>query len=102
MAADGNEASAAGRAAALLGRPVGGAAATPSDLRSAAGLLHDLVVWGLDRGLPDSASWPPSCCPSTPDWPGFSTGGWRRSSACRRSSCGTPPPPPGERRSPRS
>jgi len=55
MAADGNEASAAGRAAALLGRPVAGAAATPPDLRSAAGLLHDLVVWGLDRGLPDAA-----------------------------------------------
>jgi hypothetical protein len=55
MAADGNEPSAAGRAAALLGRPGGGAPARPPDLRSAAGLLHDLVVWGLDQGLPDAA-----------------------------------------------
>jgi len=55
MAADGNEPSAVGRAAALLGRPVGEVAATPADLRSAAGLLHDLVVWGLDQGLPDAA-----------------------------------------------
>src|SRR5581483_8202458 len=55
MADDGNEASAAGRAAALLGRPTGGAPATAADLRWAAGLLHDLVVWGLDQGLPDAA-----------------------------------------------
>src|SRR5438445_9020611 len=55
MAPDGNESSAAGRAAALLGRPIGGVAATTGDLRSAAGLLHDLVVWGLDQGLPDAA-----------------------------------------------
>ncbi|HKN90008.1 MAG TPA: hypothetical protein VJ622_06975, partial [Acidimicrobiia bacterium] len=55
MAADGNEPSAVGRAAALLGREVGDRAATPADLRSAAGLLHDLVVWGLDQGLPDAA-----------------------------------------------
>src|SRR2546423_7544787 len=55
MAPDGNEPSAAGRAAALLGRPVGDVAATPADLRSAAGLLHDLVVWGLTQRLPDAA-----------------------------------------------
>ena len=55
MAADGNEPSAVGRAAALLGRPVGEATASPADLRFAAGVLHDLVVWGLDQGLPDSA-----------------------------------------------
>src|SRR5579884_1015089 len=55
MAADANEPSAAGRAAALLGRPVGGAVATAPDLRSAAGLLHDLVVWGLAQDLPDAA-----------------------------------------------
>src|SRR5437763_10185845 len=53
--ADGNEPSVVGRAAALLGRPAGGATPMPADLRSAAGLLHDLVVWGLDRGLPDAA-----------------------------------------------
>src|SRR5581483_7116387 len=29
--------------------------ATAADLRWAAGLLHDLVVWGLDQGLPDAA-----------------------------------------------
>jgi hypothetical protein len=55
MAADGMEPSAAGRAAALLGRPVGEVVASPSDLRSAAGLLHDLVLWGLENRLPDSA-----------------------------------------------
>src|SRR5947207_8677194 len=55
MAADGNEPSAAGRAAALLGRPVGEVVASPADLRSAAGLLHDLVLWGLDQRLPDTA-----------------------------------------------
>src|SRR3954454_13664774 len=55
MGADGNETRAAGRAAALLGRAVGDRAATPADLRSAAGLLHDLILWGLDQGLPDAA-----------------------------------------------
>ena len=55
MGADGNEPSVVGRAAALLGRPAGGATPMPADLRSAAGLLHDLVVWGLDQGLPDAA-----------------------------------------------
>jgi hypothetical protein len=54
MGEETHETSAAGRAAALLGRPVGEAGATPADLRSAAGLLHDLVVWGLDQGLPDA------------------------------------------------
>ena len=53
MAADGNEPTAVGRAAALLGRPVAGTEAVPADLRSAAGLLHDLIVWGLDQRLPD-------------------------------------------------
>jgi hypothetical protein len=55
MAAEGNEPTAVGRATALLGRPVGGVEAMPADLRSAAGLLHDLIVWGLDQGLPDDA-----------------------------------------------
>ncbi|HEV7862756.1 MAG TPA: hypothetical protein VGR20_08650, partial [Acidimicrobiia bacterium] len=55
MGPDGNEPAAVGRAAALLGRPVGAIAAAPADLRSAAGLLHDLVVWGLDQALPDAA-----------------------------------------------
>ena len=55
MGADGNESPAAGRAAALLGRAVGDRAATPAELRSAAGLLHDLVLWGLDQALPDHA-----------------------------------------------
>ena len=55
MAAEGNEPTAVGRAAALLGRPVGGTEAMPADLRFAAGLLHDLIVWGLDQGLPDDA-----------------------------------------------
>ncbi|HZI39153.1 MAG TPA: hypothetical protein VFF24_12675, partial [Acidimicrobiia bacterium] len=55
MAADGNEPTAVGRAAALLGRPVAGTEAGPADLRSAAGLLHDLIVWGLDQRLPDDA-----------------------------------------------
>ena len=55
MAGQGNEPSAVGRAAALLGRPVGETTATPADLRSAAGLLHDLIVWGLDQALPDDA-----------------------------------------------
>jgi len=55
MGAHGNESPAAGRAAALLGRAVGDRAATPADLRSAAGLLHDLVVWGLAQALPDAA-----------------------------------------------
>jgi len=55
MAADGKDPSAVGRAAALLGRPVGDTVATAGDLRSAAGLLHDLIVWGLDQGLPDDA-----------------------------------------------
>src|SRR5262245_41420747 len=45
----------AGHAAALLGYPVGGIDAGPDDLRWAAGLLHDLVVWGLDRAVPDEA-----------------------------------------------
>src|SRR5437763_11521797 len=53
--ADGNEPSVVGRAAALLGRPAGGATPMPADLRSAAGLLHDLILWGLDQGLPDAA-----------------------------------------------
>lgn len=44
-----------GRAAALLGRSVGGAEPEIADLRWAAGLLHDLVVWGLDRDIPDTA-----------------------------------------------
>jgi len=34
---------------------VGETTATPADLRSAAGLLHDLIVWGLDQALPDDA-----------------------------------------------
>jgi hypothetical protein len=55
MAGEGIEATAAGRAAALLGRPVGEVEATPADRRSAAGVLHDLIVWGLDQGLPDDA-----------------------------------------------
>jgi len=55
MGVDGNESAAVGRAAALLGRTVGDVTATPADLRSAAGLLHDLIVWGLDQGLPDTA-----------------------------------------------
>jgi hypothetical protein len=55
MAAEGNEPTAVGRAAALLGRSAGGTEATPADLRFAAGLLHDLIVWGLDQGLPDDA-----------------------------------------------
>ena len=55
MGAEGNVTPAAGRAAALLGRAVGDRAATAADLRSAAGLLHDLVVWGLDQGLPDAS-----------------------------------------------
>jgi hypothetical protein len=55
MAADGKEPTAVGRAAALLGRPVGDTEATPADLRSAAGLLHDLIVWGLGQGVPDDA-----------------------------------------------
>src|SRR5687767_12422353 len=44
-----------GRAAALLGFPVGGHDAGPAELRWAAALLHDLVVWGLDRNVPDEA-----------------------------------------------
>ncbi|HET9770816.1 MAG TPA: hypothetical protein VFS16_08000, partial [Acidimicrobiia bacterium] len=55
MAADGKDATATGRAAALLGQPVGAVAADTADLRWAAGLLHDLVLWGLDQGLPDRA-----------------------------------------------
>lgn len=55
MAADGKEPTAVGRAAALLGRPVAGTEATPADLRFAAGVLHDLIVWGLDHGLADDA-----------------------------------------------
>jgi hypothetical protein len=55
MPADGIEATAIGRAAALLGRPVGDIGATPADRRTAAGILHDLIVWGLDQGLPDDA-----------------------------------------------
>ena len=55
MASEGNEPGAVGRAAALLGRPVGEITATSNDLRSGAGLLHDLIVWGLDQGLPDDA-----------------------------------------------
>ena len=56
MAGDGGiEPSAVGRAAALLGRPVGDVEATPADLRFAAGVLHDLIVWALDQGLPDDA-----------------------------------------------
>ena len=56
MAADGgNEPSVVGRAAALLGRPVGEVEAAPADLRFAAGVLHDLIVWGLDQGLADKS-----------------------------------------------
>ena len=55
MAGNGNEPSPVGRAAALLGRPVGETSSTSSDLRWAAGLLHDLIVWGLDQALPDHA-----------------------------------------------
>ncbi|HVW34542.1 MAG TPA: hypothetical protein VHL53_18560, partial [Acidimicrobiia bacterium] len=55
MAGTGDQSTAAGRAAALIGRPVGEVTAGPADLRSAAGLLHDLVVWGLENGLPDDA-----------------------------------------------
>lgn len=44
----------AGRAAALLGRPVAGTKAGAADLRCAAGILHDLVVWGLDARVPDA------------------------------------------------
>src|SRR5437899_10415962 len=49
------EASVSGRAAALLGRPVDGAEPAPDDLRWAGGIAHDLVVWGLGRGVPDPA-----------------------------------------------
>jgi hypothetical protein len=52
MAAD-RDSTATGRAAALLGKPVGPVVAETTDLRWAAGILHDLVVWGLDQGLPD-------------------------------------------------
>src|SRR5260221_14402634 len=45
----------ASRAAALLGYPVGGTDPGPEELRRAAGLLHDLIVWGLDRSVPDDA-----------------------------------------------
>src|SRR5690349_2088732 len=55
MGADGNDTPAVGRAAALLGRAIGDRAATTADLRWATGLLHDLVVWGLDQGLPDTS-----------------------------------------------
>ena len=55
MGADGNDTPAVGRAAALLGRAIGDRAATTADLRWATGLLHDLVVWGLDQGLPDAS-----------------------------------------------
>ncbi len=55
MPADGIEPTAVGRAAALLGRPVGEVEATSADRRWAAGVLHDLIVWGLDQGLPDDA-----------------------------------------------
>jgi hypothetical protein len=34
---------------------VGGAEPAPDDLHWAAGIVHDLVVWGLDRGVPDPA-----------------------------------------------
>ena len=58
MVVDGSVSTAGGRASALIGRPVGGVAANAADLRSAAGLTHDLVVWGLDQGLPDRALGP--------------------------------------------
>ncbi|MGH9037108.1 MAG: hypothetical protein ACRD0O_15200, partial [Acidimicrobiia bacterium] len=46
----------AGRAGALLGRPVeSGAVPTAADRRWAASVLHDLVVWGLHAGVPDTA-----------------------------------------------
>ena len=44
-----------GRAAALLGGPVEGVLAEAGDRRWAAGLLHDLVVWGLAQDVPDAA-----------------------------------------------
>jgi hypothetical protein len=55
MAGEAHEPNAVGRAAALLGRTVGEVAPSPTDLRSAAGLLHDLVLWGLEQALPDAA-----------------------------------------------
>src|SRR5581483_11330200 len=55
MAGEGTEPTAVGRAAALLGRPVGEVEASADDLRFAAGVLHDLIVWGLDQGLADDA-----------------------------------------------
>lgn len=53
MAADGKESTTVGRASALLGRPVAAGVAELADLRWAAGILHDLVLWGLDQRLPD-------------------------------------------------
>ena len=45
-----------GRAGALVGRPVeAGALPTAADRHWAASVLHDLVVWGLDAGVPDAA-----------------------------------------------
>ncbi|MGH8993461.1 MAG: hypothetical protein ACRDZ7_18285, partial [Acidimicrobiia bacterium] len=46
----------AGRAGALLGRPVEpGVVPVVADRRWAATVLHDLVVWGLHAGVPDAA-----------------------------------------------
>ncbi len=46
----------AGRAGALLGRPVEpGVVPTAADRRWAASILHDLVVWGRHAGVPDAA-----------------------------------------------
>jgi hypothetical protein len=46
----------AGRASALLGRPVEpGLVPSAADRRWAASVVHDLVVWGLHAGVPDAA-----------------------------------------------
>jgi hypothetical protein len=46
----------AGRASALVGRPVeSGVVPAAADRRWAASVLHDLVVWGLHAGVPDGA-----------------------------------------------
>ncbi|MGH8974720.1 MAG: hypothetical protein ACRD0C_16155, partial [Acidimicrobiia bacterium] len=46
----------AGRASALVGRPVEpGVVPGAADRRWAASVLHDLVVWGLEAGIPDAA-----------------------------------------------
>ncbi len=46
----------AGRASALVGRPVEpGVVPSAADRRWAASVLHDLVVWGLDAGIPDGS-----------------------------------------------